>query len=445
MDHASLHAPTRKDRFIARLVSLFSRALYRDIAVHWVSPPGPGPRLWVANHFGGLADAIVLLAVMPRRPGIIARDVIFNIPVAGRLMRWIGGIPVHKPDDGHVASANDQMFASCYSTLAEGDQLLIFPEGVTRNEPSIAEVKTGAARIALGARANGAEGLVVAPVGIHYEDKAALRSRIVVIGGVPLDIDRIAETVERSGGERVTAGSRAVVRDVTDDIDAALRRSAPDYADWNEAHALTSAAEVTLGSLLDDPAQPVPVELRDRLANVLADESPERRAAIASAASTYRDDLDGVGLDATGAQRRVGSGGFTPWILGQIVLGLLLLPFALVGALVNFVPFLIVKAVGRLRVAPSVLSSLKPAVALVSFGLVWGAVVWWASRAFGIAGALASIVLLPFYFATVVFFTDRAIAALRALRRRRGAAWAAGLGETLAAERAAVVAEVFGA
>ena len=65
-------------------------------------------------------------------------------------MNWIGAIPVHKPEDHNSPTSNDEMFASCYGALDDAGNILIFPEGVTRNEPSIATVKTGAARIAIG-------------------------------------------------------------------------------------------------------------------------------------------------------------------------------------------------------------------------------------------------------------------------------------------------------
>ena len=86
---APTSAPTssRKDRFIARLVAFINRWIYREVDVHWTVPPPDGPLLSVSNHFGGLSDALVLLEVFPRRPGIVARDVIWKIPVVGSLMK----------------------------------------------------------------------------------------------------------------------------------------------------------------------------------------------------------------------------------------------------------------------------------------------------------------------------------------------------------------------
>ena len=430
---------TRKDRFIAKLAAVLVAAVYRDVQVYWpVPPPLDGPQLTVSNHFGGLSDGLVLLSALPRRPGIVARDVIWNVPVAGRLMTWIGGIPVHKPDDGAKASANDQMFASCYDALRDGGHLLIFPEGVTRNEPSIAPVKTGAARIALGARASGADGLVVAPVGIHYEDKAALRSRVVVNVGVPLDLDR---AVDEFGGSEETIGAdnRAAVRDLTADIDVMLRRAAPDYADWHEARTLTRGAEIALRAQLDDPRRPVPVALRDRLANVLADRPPARRAGITEAVDDYQLDLEAFGVSDADVQGRISTGGLMVSLVVQAVVAALLLPFAVVGVLVNAVPALIVKAVGLARVAPSMMATVKPAAAVVCFGVTWGLVVWAAFSAFGAGGAAAAIILLPVYFAAVILLAERMALVWRLIRRWRAGGKTRNVERQLNAERDAVV------
>ena len=432
---------SRKDRFIAKLVSFLARMTYREIDVHWEPTPTGSPRVTVSNHFGGFADALVLLSVMPRRPGIVARDVIWKIPVVGRLMNWVGGIPVHKPEDGGTASDNDQMFASCYRALEGEGHILIFPEGVTRNEPSIARVKTGAARIALGARAHGAEDVIIVPVGIHYENKAALRSRVFVNGGMPIRIDSAVPAGEPDLG----ADDRDAVAAVTETIDLVLRRAAPDYSDWNEAHLLTAGAEIALRSRLDDPGAPVPLGLRDRLANTLADRPETDRHLVCAAVADYRRDLDDLGLTDATVTPRLGTGRFYVGVAAQILVGLLLAPFALVGAAINVIPFLIVKAVGMLRVAPSMLSTIKPITAFVVFGVTWGVVIWRATSALGWQGGLAAFVLLPVYLAATVLFVERTTAFGALVRRRRTRRVSDGLGDQLLAERARVVDAVLAA
>jgi glycerol-3-phosphate O-acyltransferase/dihydroxyacetone phosphate acyltransferase len=434
-----------KNKFISRVVSFLTRSVYREVEVFMPAAlPMDTPTLAVSNHFGGFADALVLLDVMPRRPGIVARDVIWRTPLVGRLMNWIGAIPVHKPEDRGSASSNDEMFASCYQSLAGGGNLLIFPEGVTRNEPSIAPVKTGAARIALGARAQGVSGLYVVPVGIHYEDKAALRSRVFVNVGSPIDVDAAVEA-SSDGDHEVDANDRDAVRELTEQIATALRRAAPDYQDWSELHLLTAGSEITLRSQLDEPAADVDFGLRDRLANALADRPPEQRSNICEAVSSYRDDLDALGYSDAELHSHLGAGTFVRSIFWQLIIGVFLLPFALVGAVINFIPFLVVKAVGALRVAPSMLSTLKPIAAFGAFGLVWGIAIWLCVRSFGWEGGVAAFVLLPVYLAAVIVLIERVALMWRLVRRRRATESAQQLPAQLAERRAAVVESVLAA
>ena len=73
------------DRFIRRLLKFVVFFLYESVEVY--SPPDEDdadyPILAVSNHFGGLADPLLLMYASPRRPRIMARDKIWKIPIAG--------------------------------------------------------------------------------------------------------------------------------------------------------------------------------------------------------------------------------------------------------------------------------------------------------------------------------------------------------------------------
>ena len=171
----------RSGGVLRRLARMAANLVYRDIDVHVASTGAADrPILAVSNHFGGLADGVLLVDSSPRRPRIVARDVIWKVSLVGRLATAAGMIPVHRAADGAARATNDEMFAAAYDSLREGEVVLIFPEGVTQDVPHMAEVKTGAARIALGARESGVEGICIQPVGVHYENKAGFRSRALV-------------------------------------------------------------------------------------------------------------------------------------------------------------------------------------------------------------------------------------------------------------------------
>ena len=236
----------------------------------------------------------------------------------------------------------------------------------------------------------------------------------------------------------------AAVDALTAAIDVALRRAAPDFQDWSEAGRLAAGAEVALRSQLDDPAGEVPFGLRDRLANTLADLPAEHRARICSSVADYRSDLESIGATDAMLHARLRTGGFLRALVLQVIIGVFLIPFVAVGAAVNAIPFLFVKAVGLLRVAPSMHSTIKPVVAALAFGIAWGVVIWRAVATFGWAAGGVAFVLLPVYLAAVVLFVERLTLMLRAYRRWRAPAEPQSLTAQIAARRTAVVESVLG-
>ncbi|MEZ5140759.1 MAG: 1-acyl-sn-glycerol-3-phosphate acyltransferase [Acidimicrobiales bacterium] len=89
-------------------------------------------------------------------------------------MRAVGVLPVHRTVDG--GGDNAGTFRSVIAELHHGHAVAIFPEGTTHDDQRLAPVRTGAARLALDAAADGVD-LAIVPVGITFEDKVALRSR----------------------------------------------------------------------------------------------------------------------------------------------------------------------------------------------------------------------------------------------------------------------------
>ena len=236
----------RSDKIITKIATWANALLFRRFEVrHAPGLTESGPVLANGSHFGGFSDALVLVRAMDRVPRFVGRDVIWKNPVARVVMNWVGAIPVHKSDDGGPSS-NDQMFSSTYKALADGELVTIFPEGIRVDDPSIAHIKTGSARIALGAKASGVEGLRLVSAGIHYENKAALRSDVFIDIGWEIDLDaEIGNYVQ--DGQSADASNREAVRALTTDMERRLRHAAPDFVDWATAHSLSKAA----GSVFD--------------------------------------------------------------------------------------------------------------------------------------------------------------------------------------------------
>jgi glycerol-3-phosphate O-acyltransferase/dihydroxyacetone phosphate acyltransferase len=405
----------RSDKVIKKIASWANALLFRRFEVrHAPGLTESGPQLANGSHFGGFSDALVLVHAMDRVPRFVGRDVIWKNPVARVVMNWVGAIPVHKPDDGG-RSANDQMFSSTYDALADGELVTIFPEGITVDDPSIAHIKTGSARIALGARASGVEGLHLISAGIHYENKAALRSDVFIDVGWEIDLD--AEIGNYAAeGEPQDASNREAVRALTVDMERRLRRAAPDFEDWATAHSLSKAAGVALRDPVARDAQVGHAD-RERLARLLDDASAEDQQRVESAMSTYQDDLDAMGFDDSmfvagldGIQQ------FTWYIFRTLLIGFLLLPFALVGAVINWIPMAVVWLIGRLKVADAVMATIKPLGGLLVFVLTWGAWCFWGWSRSGLEGLAAILLLLPVYLFALIAWTERLVLVARAIR-----------------------------
>ena len=157
--------------------------------------PMNGPVLVVANHPNALVDAMIVSTTVRRRVLITARATLFDGRTLAGLLRRIGVVPLLRVQDvGTVAGApgllarNDASLERVTDALRQGEVVLIFPEGISHDRPSMAPLKSGAARIALQALAKGAPTLHILPVGLVYEEKERPRTRVLVKIGRPISV-----------------------------------------------------------------------------------------------------------------------------------------------------------------------------------------------------------------------------------------------------------------
>ena len=183
------------------------------------------PSVVVANHVNGLVDPLVLMAVLTRFPRFLAKDTLFRIWPLVPFLRLARVVPVHRAKDGGDTRANASAFRTCREILAGDGLVAVFPEGISHDEPSLQPLRTGAARIALEAAADTVPGVVAVPVGLIYDDKSRFRSRALVQVGEPVGMER---WVARAAADRAAA-----VRELTAELDRALRHVGPDFRSWS--------------------------------------------------------------------------------------------------------------------------------------------------------------------------------------------------------------------
>ncbi len=197
---------------LAPVCSAAIRVFYRFTSEGEV--PERGPVLFVANHPNSMVDAIVVAASVGRPIRFLAKATLFDEPGIGALVRAGGAIPVYRrQDDPALTDRNARVFEAVHEALAAGDAVGIFPEGLSHSEPSLARLRTGAARIALGASERRAIHFPIVPVGIVARQKQTFRSQCLALVGEPIPWDDLA------GREESDVDA---VRDLTDRIEEGL-------------------------------------------------------------------------------------------------------------------------------------------------------------------------------------------------------------------------------
>jgi 1-acyl-sn-glycerol-3-phosphate acyltransferase len=365
------------DRLLALLARAVLRGFYRKLEIAGRDRvPTDRPILLVANHFNGFVDPVVLTAAFGRVPRFLAKSTLWKVVVARPFLALAGIIPVHRAEDGST-TGNDRTFASCYAALGAGATVAIFPEGTTHDDPYLHRLHTGAARIALGARAAGVTGVTIVPIGLVFSDKLALRSRVAVRVGCPIDVD----TVSLPGGDHApddesAAGSDpAAVAGLTDLILERLSAVSGDYAEWREASHARRAAEIALRTAVPG-RRVVPLPEREVLAQQIADAPPTERDRVFAALGRYALDLDQVKLDDDQLVPRLDLPRVA-WQLALSLLGLVLLgPLVVTGVTVNAAPYLMVRLAGSSVAAPVTKGTVRILLALVCFPVAWAVFAW---------------------------------------------------------------------
>jgi 1-acyl-sn-glycerol-3-phosphate acyltransferase len=398
------------DLVVGRLAVVLARAFHRRIDVTGREHlPEGRPLLLVVNHGNGFVDPIVVAAALGRMPRFIAKAALWKVPPARLALDALAVLPVYRRADGDDPHGNDRTFTATTAALARGDRVAIFPEGTTGDRARLDRVRSGAARIALGARAAGVHSIAVVPIGLAFESRVQTRSRVAVTIGEPLDLDEWADdraAVPAAGaagpageagpgdgaaagspgevepGDRAAAGSTgpggddgepgegAAATELTEEIRRRLAAVSPEYETVDERAQLRMAAAVALAAEHPQARTPGFGEIERRAAR-LAQAPAEARARVVGALADHALRREMVGLtDADLAAGRLRRAGRRIVVAGLAVA--LLGPLLLTAALVHLPAIVLVQvAVARVR------STATKGTVRMLVGLLAGLLTWW--------------------------------------------------------------------
>ena len=429
------------------LVQVALRIFFRRIEVrHPERLHLPGPLLLAGNHPNTLMDPL-LTAVHRREPiAFLAKSTFFQNPISRALLESGNSIPIYRAQDireagpqtnEQRAARNEATFGRCYDYLGEGGTIMIFPEGTSVSERRLRPLKTGAARIALGAEArhNFRLGLKVVPVAINYFDPQRFRSDVLLNVAPPIIVAHYAEAY----ADDPDAAAEALTEAIRTSLERRLVVS-QDAAD----DALVQQVERTFGDHLNPDDDPNTLydnfKLSQTLLQALAwfqQHYPDRLTAARAQFEDYLTELKRHGLsdEALDEQRRGSIVGLLNLVLGW--------PLWLYGVINNYLPYILPSLVAKRAtkelefVAPIML-----VVGMITFPIAYilqaTLVHEWLTRHWALTALY--VISLPISGFYALSYWERLASRLRRLRAANLFRRQPAVGQKLLLQRAAVVA-----
>lgn len=420
-------------RILIALLRFALRVFFRRIeVVGRERVPRGGASIFVLNHPNGMVDPVFVLCHAPRRVSFLAKSTLFKMPVVGYLVRAMEAIPVYrKQDAGEDTSKNRETFERSAALLKRGGTLAICPEGKSHSEPSLQPLKTGAARIALGAASAGDTlDLKIVPAGLYYTAKTTFRSGALLYFGEPIPVPPVA--LEADGDP-----PREAVRELSDRVAEALRALTLN-ADQHEALQMVARAERIFSSgeeEAEDERGSLERELHRRRRFVEGyafhrENSSQRLEELERRIRQYEEELRQAGLEDPRdlSTATVSKHASKRHLVTRAIVFALLAPLALAGAIIHYPAYTLA---GYLATKFSdnyddVLSTFKIMAAMLLFPLTWIVLAALSYFLFGWWGVLAAFAVAPLTGYVALRFSeefDRTVAGARAvlffIRQRR--------------------------
>ncbi len=333
-----------------------------------------GPVLVTANHPNALVDPLVIFHTGGRKVRPLAKAPLFGHFIVGPALKALGGLPVYRKEESPgQMHMNARTFDAVIDALRSGEAVQIYPEGKSHSEPSMAPLRTGAARMALLAedRSDWSLGLRLQPVGLTYERKPFFRSRAVAVYGEPIIVSDYRDRYEDDG--------RDAARTLTDDIRRALLQVTLQF-ETSEDSDLVDLAE-RIWTREKGEAQPRERQhLSKRLPRLrtfasayarLRSEDPDRAARLRSVVRRYQRTVTALGVREGDVPSRYRPSRVVIYALGQFAMLLFVLPAAIVGILFWAMPYQVTRCVTmRIRPKHNEIATYKLTLGLLAFP-VW--------------------------------------------------------------------------
>lgn len=177
-------------RILKSIASVALKLYIKDFKVIGKSKvPADQAVLYAAFHSNSFLDAIILDVVADRPVWSLARGDVFKNKWVGKILHQLYMLPIFRASEGRGnLGKNEDTFEKCSTIFNQKGQVLIFSEGICKNQTAPLPLKKGTARFALKYWESGQD-LMVIPVAINYSQFAKQGQSVIMEFGDPIEAD----------------------------------------------------------------------------------------------------------------------------------------------------------------------------------------------------------------------------------------------------------------
>ena len=328
--------------FAKYAIATYYRKIYLTGTEHI---PAERPMILASNHPTAFTEPAGIACWQDvRELYFLVRGDFFQTKFTNWALRSFNMLPIFRAQDGtfEQRKVNIETFNRTYADLAAGKAIMVLVEGRTKMAKRLGKIQKGAARMAFGTidRQPDAD-IVILPVGVNYTDGIKFRSLVMIECGEPIRVKDYYDLYQENG-------SRAV-KELCDEmhrrISARMVIIERPEDEWLTNHLMDMARHELEERML-------PIMLHDdrwlrsdqRVADGVNEMSEGERKTLTEDLRSYRRSLDKAGVTDFGLLRPENA------TFGRLLIVVLGLLPALLGAAFNFVPVYLTQWFGKHKI-----------------------------------------------------------------------------------------------
>jgi 1-acyl-sn-glycerol-3-phosphate acyltransferase len=158
-----------------------------------LKPSSNAPTILACNHPNSFLDAIIIASFYDKPVHFLARGDVFTNRTIGSILRRLNLIPIYRLSEGRsYLKNNEQTFDECLRVLKVNGTILVFSEGICRNEWELRPLKKGTARLAYRAwHSAKLSNFCVRPVSVSYSSFTKVPVNVIINEGETINNTQI--------------------------------------------------------------------------------------------------------------------------------------------------------------------------------------------------------------------------------------------------------------